>query len=326
MILITGKNSMAGRMRWELIAGMVIAVLCIIPVVSAVSVPDYSTTYTITLQDDGAAVWNVEYRTPLVTDDDLNEFTNYSRNLNSVYIPELKDLMQRSASQAALGTGRPMEVKDFTGNAYVQTSPTGKFGLVTYTFIWTNFAKNNGGLTLGDAFAGGLYLEKDNTLIIRYPTGYTVVSAEPAPDQTNEGLVWYGLRSFGPGQPQVALAKSAITVLPLIILPVITIAIITVYIIYRRRKLTRDDDDTEDTEEPSAPSLSDEDLFSLEEKIHNLLLAGGGEQYQSGIVKTLGLPKSTVSSALNALHKKGIIQKVRKGRENLIRLVRDQNE
>jgi DNA-binding MarR family transcriptional regulator len=326
MILITGKNSMAGRMKRGLIAGLVIAILCIIPVVSAVSAPDYSTTYTISLQEDGSAAWKVEYRTPLVTDDDLNEFTNYSRDLNSVYIPELRDLMQRSASQAALGTGRPMEVKDFTGNAYVQTSPTGKFGLVTYTFTWTNFAETDGGLTLGDAFAGGLYLEKDNTLIIRYPAGYTVVSAEPAPDQTNEGLVWYGLRSFGPGQPQVTLAKSAGTFLPVILLSVIAITIIAVYLIYRRRKLSRDNDDTEDTEEPSAPALSDEDLFSLEEKIHKLLLACGGEQYQSGIVKTLGLPKSTVSSALNGLHKKGVIQKVRKGRENLIRLVRDQNK
>jgi predicted transcriptional regulator len=33
------------------------------------------------------------------------------------------------------------------------------------------------------------------------------------------------------------------------------------------------------------------------------------------------LPKSTVSSSLNSLHQKGVIRKVKKGRENLIRLV-----
>jgi uncharacterized membrane protein len=33
------------------------------------------------------------------------------------------------------------------------------------------------------------------------------------------------------------------------------------------------------------------------------------------------MPKSTVSSTLNDLHRRGMIQKVRKGRENLIRLV-----
>jgi uncharacterized membrane protein len=51
-----------------------------------------------------------------------------------------------------------------------------------------------------------------------------------------------------------------------------------------------------------------------------MLLTSGGEMYQSDIVKNLGLPKSTVSTALNDLHAKKIILKVKKGRENLIRL------
>ena len=58
----------------------------------------------------------------------------------------------------------------------------------------------------------------------------------------------------------------------------------------------------------------------MEEKIIQLLKASGGEQYQSEIVKNLGLPKSTVSATLNDLHQRGIIQKIKKGRENLIRL------
>jgi uncharacterized membrane protein len=67
--------------------------------------------------------------------------------------------------------------------------------------------------------------------------------------------------------------------------------------------------------------LSETELFSLEERIIQLLKTSGGEQYQSEIVKNLGLPKSTVSATLNDLHKRGIIQKVKRGRENLIRLV-----
>ena len=67
--------------------------------------------------------------------------------------------------------------------------------------------------------------------------------------------------------------------------------------------------------------LSETELFSLEERIIQLLKTSGGEQYQSEIVKNLGLPKSTVSASLNDLHKRGIIQKVKRGRENLIRLV-----
>jgi hypothetical protein len=324
MILITGTCPMTSQTRRRIYAGVIIALLCILPAVSAASVPEYSTGYTITIREDGSALWNVEYRTPLATDNDLNSFTNYSRDLNAVYLPELKDLMQRSAAQAAQGTSRPMEVNNFTGNAFVQTSPTGKFGLVTYTFTWTNFARPDGGLTLGDAFAGGLYLAQDNTLIIRYPAGYTVASAEPAPDQTNDGLVWYGLRSFGPGQPQVTLTKPALPLLPLVVVPVIGILIIAAYLVYRRRVPIPDTDETDEPEGPSVIVLSEADMFSLEEKIQKILVANGGEQYQSRIVKDLGLPKSTVSSALNILHKKGIIQKVKKGRENLIRLVKEQ--
>jgi hypothetical protein len=54
---------------------------------------------------------------------------------------------------------------------------------------------------IGDAFSGGLYLERDNTLIIRALTGFTVTRVEPAPDDTRDGPAWYGQRSFrgGPG-------------------------------------------------------------------------------------------------------------------------------
>ena len=60
---------------------------------------------------------------------------------------------------------------------------------------------------------------------------------------------------------------------------------------------------------------------ALKKKSFELLKASNGEQYQSEIVKNLGLPKSTVSATLNDLHKRGLIQKVKKGRENLIRLI-----
>ena len=68
-------------------------------------------------------------------------------------------------------------------------------------------------------------------------------------------------------------------------------------------------------------TLSETELLSLEDRIIQLLKTSGGEQYQSEIVKTLGLPKSTVSATLNDLHQRGVILKVKKGRENLIRLV-----
>jgi uncharacterized membrane protein len=306
------------------VAIIVLLLLCILPLAGAASTPGYATTYTITLQPDGSALWSVEYRTPIATDNDLADFQNYSADLNSVYLPQLEDLMQHSAAQAAAGTSRPMAADNFSGNAVIQTSPTGKFGVVTYTFTWTNFSVSDGGIiTVGDAFAGGLYLDEDSTLIIRYPNGYTVTSADPAPDQqSGTSLVWYGQRTFDSGEPQVVLAGPSLPVLPLIGVIAAVIIAAAGFMIYRRKRSpVLPDEEPSEPDGGLSPVLSGADLASLEEKILRLLKAHGGEQFQSEIVKELGMPKSTVSSTLNDLHSRGIIQKVKKGRENLIRLV-----
>ena len=310
--------------RYRVLAIAVLLLICTLPVVWAAPAPDYTTTYTITLREDGSALWTVEYRTPLATDDDMNNFENYSQDLNSVYLPQLEDLMQRSAAQAATGTSRQMMVDNFSGNAVVQTSPTGKFGVVTYSFSWTNFAVTDGDLSAGDAFAGGMYLDKDTTLIVRYPHGYTVTDAEPVPDQqAGDGLIWYGLRSFGDGEPRIVLERPAFPVLPVVLGIIVIIIAVSGFMVYRKRKPHSGPDEPTGDPEGQAPRLSEADLLSLEERVVQLLRANGGEQFQSEIVKVLGMPKSTVSSTLNDLHQRGMIQKVKKGRENLIRLIED---
>jgi hypothetical protein len=306
-------------------------IICLPAGVLAAAPPGYTTTYTITVQEDGTALWQLEYRTPLAGDGELKVFDNYTHDLPSVYLPELRDLMQRSAAQASVATSRPMAVSNVSGNAMVQTSPTGNYGVVVYSFIWSGFARPDGSITIGDAFAGGLYLARDSTLVIRYPAGWTVTSAEPAPDQQRDGLVWYGLRSFGAGEPRIVLGRSGLPVLPIVMGILIIAVILAGFITYRRRtgkttvtiaEETADDPGPEDVQ---VPPLTEAEEAGLEERILHLLAASGGEQYQAEIVKTLGLPKSTISSALNSLHRKGVVQKVKKGRENLIRLVRNQD-
>jgi hypothetical protein len=297
----------------------VLAVLLLFIPAAIAAEPAYATTYTISVQEDGTAVWQLEYRTLLETDSDLAAFDNYTRDLPSVYLPQVQDLMQRSAAQASVAASRPMAISNVTGNAVVQTSPTGRYGVVVYSFSWLGFARPDGNLAVGDAFAGGLYLAKDNTLILRYPYGWTVTQAEPAPDDQRDGLVWYGLRTFGAGEPRVMLERPAFPLMPVIAAVILIFVIIAGFMAYRAIK---HQDMPEEPEEPAAPMTEAEEA-GLEERIIKLLAAGGGEQYQSVIIKTLGLPKSTISSALNSLHQKGVILKIRKGRENLIRLVRD---
>jgi len=279
--------------------------------------PDSAITYTISIQEDGTAIWHVEYRTLLATDEDVAMFDTYAGNVSSVYLPQFQDLMQRSAAQAAAATSRPMETDNFAGDAVVQSSPTGRYGVVFYSFRWSGFAKTGNELSIGDALAGGLYLAKDNTLIVRYPPGYTVSVSEPAPDQVRDGLIWYGMRSFGAGEPHLVFDKSGFPWFSVVLGSGIALILMVGIGLIISKKRSREPEDPEETE----VRLSDTDLISIEEKIIHLLKTSGGEQYQSDIVKNLGLPKSTVSATLNDLHHRGVIQKIKKGRENLIRLI-----
>jgi hypothetical protein len=284
---------------------------------AAAAEPDYSITYTITVAPDGSALWRVEYRTLLFSEQDVADFEAYTRDLPAVYVPQFRELMEKSAAQAAVATGRHMAVSDVTGTVAVQTSPTGRYGVVVYTLRWEGFVHPGSPLTIGDAFAGGLYLAKENTLIIHYPDGFSVQAAEPAPDTERDGLIWYGQRSFGAGEPRIVLEQATFPFLPVATaLVLIVVAVFTGFYYYHRKKHTNG----ENVPDPAPPRLSEAEIVNLEERIVQLLKSHGNEMFQSDIVKNLGLPKSTVSSALNDLHARRLIVKVRKGRENLIRL------
>ncbi|NJD77083.1 MAG: transcriptional regulator [Candidatus Methanoperedens sp.] len=276
---------------------------------------EYKITYTIDVKDDGTAVWNVEYRTALVSDQDFSSFDNYTKQLQSVYLNDFTGLMQNSVSEASVATLRGMAAKDFSGTAIMQSTPTGKYGVVHYSFTWTNFAKaDSSNLNIGDVFVGGLYLSRDNTLIIKYPEDYTVEAATPAPDHVRDGMIWYGLRSFGAGEPRIVLLKTQFPWIPLVIVIFIIGAGAFIYIRWIRKVNSNE----------AVPDITETEMMNLEDRIVKLLKEKGGSVYQSEIGKILGLPKSTVSTALNELYNKNIIQKIKKGRENLIRLVSEQ--
>ncbi len=287
---------------------------------NAASLNDYKITYTINVNEDGNAVWYVEYRTLLVSKEDFDSFDNYTKQLNSVYLNEFKELMQRSVSEAANATSRKMAAGGFTGDAKVESAPTGTFGVVRYSFTWVDFAKPDPdkNLNIGDVFVGGLYLPKDNTLIIQYPSGYTIEQAEPQPDQVRDGMVWYGLRSFKAGEPAVILSRPSSSWMP----PVIAIsAVFIIAAFVYMRKIRGKNAVIDAAAGPVAEALTEEAMMDVRERIVKILNESGGSLYQSEIGKKLDIPRSTVSAALNQLHDKKVIQKIKKGRENLIRLV-----
>ncbi len=210
--------------------------LLLISTVSAAPDNGYKTTYTINVKDDGTAIWYVEYRTQLVTKEDFDAFENYTEQLKPVYLNEFRELMEKSVSAASNATKRKMMAGGFTGQASIETAPTGNYGVVKYSFTWTGFAKldSDRNLNIGDVLVGGLYLSKDNSLIIQYPQGYTAEQVTPRPDMVRDGMIWYGLRSFNPGEPNIILLRPSISWTMYV--PVVIILVAGTFIIFKIRR------------------------------------------------------------------------------------------
>jgi uncharacterized membrane protein len=129
-------------------------------------------------------------------------------------------------------------------------------------------------------------------------------------------LIWYGLRSFGTGEPKIIFSKPAFpwgTVISIVV--VIAVIIAGGSYLSKRQK-----EDTKDPEPAQNIEITELEMMDVEERIIKLLKDGSGELYQSQIGRQLNLPKSSISSALNQLNDKKLILKIKKGRENLIRL------
>jgi uncharacterized membrane protein len=192
----------------------------------------------------------------------------------------------------------------------VTDMPTGRYGVVTYQFKWIGFATTEEKTIIaGDAFAGGLYLSKDNALIITYPSEYKVDAVSPEPDivRANE-LIWYGLRDFNSGEPSVVLRSTSQVVWVAISVIGVVAIIIAGGITYKKKK------------KREKKIIEEEILKTDEDKILEILKDAGGVLYQSDIIEKTGFSKSKTSALLNSLKENGRIEKVMKGRKNLIRL------
>ena len=74
---------------------------------------------------------------------------------------------------------------------------------------------------------------------------------------------------------------------------------------------------------PDLEPIADEGRFlSDEERIVKYLEEAGGQMFQSDLVRKTDFSKSKLSMVLSDLKEKGTIIKIKKGKENLIRLNR----
>jgi len=158
---------------------------------------------------DGTAEWTVEYRLRLDDDNATAAFESLREDVEanrSAFTARFADGMRRTVWSAENATGREMALENVTVGAERQTFGQ-EYGVVTYRFGWTNFARTDGDrLRAGDALSE-LFLDSETTLVLAYPDDYAVENVRPRPTENRtDAAVWRGPVDFGPGEPRLVVA------------------------------------------------------------------------------------------------------------------------
>lgn len=156
------------------------------------------------------ARWTIEFRTRLSTEGDLEEYRSFQRavlNETARYLDPFSTRIRGVVRDAGNQTGREMTARNFTARTTIEDD---RWGVVAFSFTWTNFAtQSDSRLVVGDVYEGGYSLGPNESLVIAAPDGYSVRSVGPSPDVNESGVVrWSGPREFGDERPRVVLAST----------------------------------------------------------------------------------------------------------------------
>jgi uncharacterized membrane protein len=232
------------------------------------------------------------------------------------------------------------------------------YGVLRYQFTWTAFSVVRGdSIEVGDAFVDGFVLNSDDTIRFILPPNYAVTSVSPSYDDLKQKyqpeVIWYGdsknsteagTRLFASGEPSITIRSDTGSLLSFgswMLLPVAIVSAVlgfgAAFFVYRKKRMPEMpasvpvtqpaavEVPVEALEPPSqVPDLTGSERYmSDEEKIIMYLEESSGQMFQSDLVKKTDFSKSKLSMVLSDLKDKGTIIKIKKGKENLIRLNRE---
>jgi len=305
--------------------------------------------YTFDIDTKGNAWYIIEYRILLDSQDRINEFDEFKLVVegNNTHKAEFEARMRDIVTKAGIATSRPMAASEFDVSVTTQNSATGNYGIIRYSFTWGNFAEvSASSVVIGDVFFGGQYISTGDTFIIKVPDEYEISEVTPTPDSERKSeLIWSGPRNFNSGEPAVVAEKSSssffFVVQALLLLLVLMVLGAGVIIYYKKKAggqepapLVRsskvEDMEPESKPEPDDPGLPEPvkppvstitRFESDDEIIISMLRQHGDAMMQTEIVKQCGFSKSKTSALLTNMAENGQIERVKKGRENLIRLI-----
>lgn len=301
----------------------------------------------ITVHDNGSADWTVEFRTNLQTDDDIAAYERFQvefRENSSTHLASFESRMGNVVSAVDTETDREMRAYSFDVETEIEGYATQR-GVVRYTFTWENFAKpEDDTLHIGDAFDGGHFLADGERLSIYAPDGYTITSVNPTPNtqvmDPPKMVRWNGERDFTAGEPTVIMSPESATspgegntdnddngsttdaepsTLVMAGVLLVLIAAISLSVLWRRRRPQTSTTPT--TATPTADTNSD--LTTDREQVL-ALLSDGDRVKQTHIRDELGWSDSKTSRVLSEMADDDDIEKLRIGRENVVRSADDE--
>lgn len=317
-----------------------------------------STIIKVEVLPGGDSRWTTEKLIPLATPGEVAGWDATATQNIERYKAEFEGRMKDYVARISAAVGRPMSIKDVNvtvekAQPYALDNASITYGVVRYEFTWTGFAMAAGGsLEVGDAFVDGFLLNNDDSITFILPTGYTIKSVSPACDEMRDSyqpqVKWMGRsanstepRLFSSGEPAIIMERiqaPAFSVEWWALVPVSLISaalgFAAAYVLFRRRRSRTPEETYADGDMPMpnsgsvTPSIAlDEGRYmSDEEKIIKYLEEAGGQMFQSDLVRKTTFSKSKLSMVLSGLKDKGAIVKIKKGKENLIRLNRPPEE
>lgn len=318
------------------------------------------TVFKVEINQSGDALWTLEKQITL-TKPEITEWENMIQSGQNITrysdVSELRDIISYLNSSARNFSNRSMEVREMNLSFVTVKTMSGGYGIIRYNFTWKNFSYNESGkIIIGDAFYNETIISPDIVLIIKIPEGYDIESITPVNDK-REGtsLIWENSisRQFARGEPAIVLSRNVtvketeiqketqnwLWIIAYVIALIILAFLVLKWKSGKRKKVTEtfdikkpteDEGQQEDENEDETPQITDaaglpfemsDEFLKDEERIEKFLNNSGGQVFQSKIVEEMGVSKSKVSIVLAKMKENGRIIKIRKGKENIIRLV-----
>jgi hypothetical protein len=288
----------------------------------------------VAIDESGDAAWTVEYRTRLDTNESERAFESFREDLESdpdSYRERFHDRMNATAADASTATGREMAVRNVSVSAKRANLPQ-EYGVVTYTFEWTNFAAPDGDrFVVGDA-VDGLFLDEETSLLVEWPDGYALVEATPTPNENRErAVLWEGPTDFAGGEPRMRLAPEtgeddtepgATDEGPSIPAVLLVVALLTVFAGIGAVAVRGDFAPFGEDESTAADPIDDE-LLSNEEQVLRLIERNDDRMKQAEVADELGWTDAKTSQVTKRLREEGVLDAFRLGRENVLELPDD---